>query len=159
VEVEVVLIGLMAVLLMAPPQPATKRPAPLQLHDQSQKILRHEQELLKAAESEHRADGAVEFEVAMQLSRVASQAADAVSVMSDLTSIEQRLSCPADRSAVGPTVQARTSYTVRRLDLLIRSVSSQLSFTKNPAITKSATSLLESLQESRAFLAELLSAR
>ncbi|MGH9371653.1 MAG: hypothetical protein ACRD15_09000 [Vicinamibacterales bacterium] len=155
-----ILIAVMALSLAGTPQqPAAKRPAPLQLHDQSQKILRHEQELLKAAESEHRADGAAAFEVAMQLSRVAAEAADAVSVMSDLTSIEQRLACAADRSAVSPTVQARLSYTVRRLDLLIRSVSSHLTFTKSAGIGKSAKSLLEALQESRTFLAALLRAR
>jgi hypothetical protein len=153
----VILIALMALALSdAAAQP--KPPAALQLNDQSQKILRHEQEFLKAAESEHRANG-TEFEVAMQLSRVAGEAADDVSVMSDMTSMEQRLSCAPDRSAVAPTVQTRMSYTIRRLDLLIKSVSSHASFTKNAGISKAAESLLEALQETRTYLAGLLSAR
>jgi hypothetical protein len=155
----VILIALMTFALSeAGGQTIPKPPAALQLNDRSQKILRHEQEFLKAAESEHKADG-TEFEVAMLLSRIAGEAADDVSVMSDMTSMEQRLSCAPDRSAVAPTVQTRMSYTIRRLDLLIKSVSSHASFTKNAGISKSAASLLEALQETRTYLAGLLSAR
>jgi hypothetical protein len=155
----VILLALMALSLSgAPQQAATTRPAPLQLHDLSQKILQHEKALLGAAGTEQRGDG-VEFEIAMQLSRIASEAADDVSVMSDLTSIEHRLSCEADRTAIGPTVQTRLSYTVRRLDLLVRSAKSHQSFTKDAAIGKSAAGLVDALQETRAVLAGLLSAR
>ncbi|MGH9372877.1 MAG: hypothetical protein ACRD15_15235 [Vicinamibacterales bacterium] len=154
------LFTLMALSLSALPQPpAGTQPAALQLHNHSQRILQHQQDLLEVAESQHRANGEVEFEVAMQLSRVAAEAGDAVSVMSDLVSIEQRLSCAADRSAVGPTVVARLSYTVRRLDLLMKSVESHLSFAKSTGIAASANALLEALGESRALLAALLSAR
>lgn len=114
------------------------------------RLFDYEQDFIEFTKSNR--NNTNEYEIARELVTVARESSDLVDAASSLLFVYDNITSKADRATVSRFIESKLSTYVQMLDLSIKQINLQLSYTKSVGIAASGTRLKEELRDIKSLL-------